>query len=227
MKIHGRHTKSVTTGILVGVAFVAVTFWVGTAWGEQSILEVRAKVDGTIPQVNLQKVKDLSYVLKVEPSLHIRKEIYQVVGVEPGAPLRIVTSDNRLIIPTPEAGWTSFKSGDDRVSIMGLVHREEIEREGKPDPMHGMGGMLHLFEVGSSFLFPGMKERVRVIGLVSGKPEADARKVFLPLTTAQRLFGKAGQLTHLFVTVESVERVEAVATGIRSALGEAVEVVRH
>lgn len=192
-----------------------------------ALLEIRAKEAETIPEESVEKMKSLSRIVQVERVLWIRTKPYDVVGVEPGAPLRIVTGDNRVIPAKSMAGRATFKAGDDRVSIVGKVYREDYERGGKPDPLHGMGGMLHPFEIGSSFTFPEAKERIRVIGIISATPEAEARKVFLPLATAQRIFGKKDHLTHLFVTVGAPEYAEAVAAEIKTLSGGAVEVIRR
>lgn len=227
METLGRYIKGACTRVLLASLIITSGFTTGQAWSEQSLLEVRVKGDGIIRQKSVEALKAIPRVSKVEPYLHISTKPYDVVGVEPEGPLRIVTSDKRLITPALEAGRNAFKQGDDRVSIVGPVYREEYERGGKPDPRHGMGGMLHLFEVGSSFVFPGIKERIRVIGIVSAKPEAEARKVFLPLATAQRLFDKVGQLTHLFLTVDAADHMDQVAMAIKSTLGDTVEVVRR
>jgi putative ABC transport system permease protein len=66
---------------------------------------------------------------------------------------------------------------------------------------------------------------VAVTGLsVSGLPHENKSVVTVPLPLAQELVGLEGRVTELAVAVEDLERLDAVAAGLRETLGPAYEV---
>ncbi len=183
------------------------------------LLEVRAKGAEFLSEGIVEQVRAIPHVVQIERYLYLKAQPHDVIGIELGVPARIVTREGRLLTAEIEMG-RGFKEGDRNVAIVGKVYREDYG-------FRGMGGMVHMhpFEVGASFTFPDSKDRIRVIGVFSVDPESEAERVFLPLSTAQRLFGKVGKLTHLFVRVEKAENAGQVAEAIKKALGEAVEVL--
>ena len=175
------------------------------------LLEVWPKGAEFLSEALVEQVKAIPGVAKVERYLYVKARPHPVIGVEAGSPLRIITGEGKLITPKLEAG-RPFEAGDERVAIVGKVYREDY---GLGDGMMAM--MKHPFEVGSSFTFPGTRERIRVVGKF-----AEAAAVFLPLTTAQRLFDMKGKTSYLFVHADDAE---GVAREIRRGLGDSVEVV--
>lgn len=69
--------------------------------------------------------------------------------------------------------------------------------------------------------------RVQVVGLFAFARSfpLGERQLFLPLDTAQHLFGLRGKVSNLFVTVDSPSLRDEVAEAIREVLGEAFDVV--
>ena len=74
--------------------------------------------------------------------------------------------------------------------------------------------MAHTFRTGQSFSIKGT--RLRVVGLFRAP---DENAILLPLGTAQEIFGMGGQLTTLFVTVDSQKNIDQVTAEIRRILG--------
>lgn len=185
-------------GVLVVLAAVLGVAGVGEAAG---LIEVRAKGGEFLSEGVVEQVKALAGVARVERYLYLTAQPHDVIGIEPGAPLRIVNRKGNLLMATVEMG-RGFKDADKNVAIMGMVYREDYGFKGV------MAGMVHPFEVGASFSFPGSTERIRVVGTFSVDPEAEAKRVFLPLSTARRLFETAEKLTHLFIEVDRPENAE-------------------
>lgn len=183
-----------------------------------SLIELRAKGAEFLYEAVVEQVKVIPYVVKVERYLYVQAQPHDVIGIEAGASLRIVTKDGKLLTATIETG-RGFREGDKNVALMGKVYREDYG-------FRGMGMVhAHPFEVGASFFFPGSRGRIRVVGAFTVDPESEAKRVVLPLATAQRLFDKPGRLTHLFIEVDKAENTEQAIEVIRKALGEAVEIL--
>ena len=78
--------------------------------------------------------------------------------------------------------------------------------------------------VGSSFDVNGTA--VTVIGIFSSGQQFGDNGIFMPISTAQRLLNRAGEVSSMIVFVTDVDEAEAVAEGIRAALGtDVVDVV--
>lgn len=200
--------------VLVVVAALAVAGSIEAA----GLLEVRAKRGEVLPEGIVEQVRAIPHVVTVERYLYVRAQPHDVIGIEPGAPARIVTKEGKLLTAQIELG-RGFKEGDKNIAVTGKVYREDYGFKGM--------GMIHAhpFEVGASFSFPGSKERIRVIGTFTLDPESEAKRVFLPLATARRIFDKAGKLTHLFIGVDKPENAGQVVEALVKALGEAVEII--
>lgn len=190
------------------------------------LLEVRAASADLVPEEASSKVKGIKNATKVERYLLVRTEPYEVIGVEPGAPLRILIQGDRWITGRLEAG-KSFKKEDDGkgVAIVGKVYAEDYGIRARMGGMAGMPAMKHYFDIGQSFKLKEIDERIRVIGRFTAQPESEAAKVFLPLSTAQLLYGHSGKISVLFVEVNSPENVEQVKKEIEVALGALVQVI--
>ncbi|MFQ5893024.1 MAG: ABC transporter permease [Nitrospinota bacterium] len=216
-----KYAKSLPTGLLV-FPFL-LSFAVSTAWAQgKAIIEVRAaQAQGGQPGFLEAKLADalrsIPGVSKVERYLYIRTTPHDVIGVEPGAPGRIVHGKKLLPIEMGAGRW--FKEGDRNAAVVGKVFREDYL-----GAMFGMAMMKHYFAVGASFKLKGYGRRLRVIGKFAAKPDEAAEKIFLPLETAQKAFGKRGQGTHFFLTVDKAAR-EKVQSAVRERLGRQVRLL--
>jgi putative ABC transport system permease protein len=69
---------------------------------------------------------------------------------------------------------------------------------------------------GSDFTLPGLPgEKGRVSGILAPTQGADDGFVYLPLATAQRLFKRPGQLSHILVRLDDPDRLDAVVSDLR------------
>jgi len=151
------------------------------------------------------QVQSLPDVTKVEGYLKIATPDYPnpIIGMEPDSTLRV--GDTIVTLAVGE----SFQSRDERVAIPGLDLNSNPYTSGD-----GMAGMVHTFRTGQSFSIKG--SRLRVVGLFKAP---DENAILLPLGTAQQIFGMEGQLTTIFVTVDSQKNIDQVTAEIRRILG--------
>jgi hypothetical protein len=208
--------------LLVGVTVLGGPGAGGLAPADAGVLEVRPVGADTLPEATAEKARLVKGVAKVERYLLVKTQPHDVIGVEPDAPLRIITQDGKLIAATLETGKKFRKEDDGRnVAIVGgEVYAEDYGYRGG---MGQMARMKHLLEVGQTFKLTGEAgPRIRVLGTFSVQPESEAAKVFLPLATAQKLFNQEGQVSHLFMVVEGDP--ETTAKEIQSALGASIQV---
>ena len=99
-----------------------------------------------------QRIKSLTGVVEVDRYLSVSTRPYNVVGVEPEAPLRLDGAVAKVRV------GRSFEATDDRVAIPGRrVNSGEYIQSTMP-------GMFHSFSVGQSFVLRG--EKVRVVGVL-------------------------------------------------------------
>lgn len=175
---------------------------VSAATATETLAENLAERIGAIPGVS-----------RVEKYLLIRGDRNDKIGVEPGAPLRIVTEDGNLIEGETEFG-RDFRDTDAGKNVA-LVNRVTYATQ-------AMSGMAHFLGVGQSFELAGT--RFRVIGEVTAPTQEN---IFLPLDTAQKLYGKGGLVTHFFVSVKRKDQAEAVHKALTEALGPTVRITRR
>lgn len=75
----------------------------------------------------------------------------------------------------------------------------------------------HRWRVGETVSLPGLTgQKGRVSGVLDPTQSADDLFVFTPLATAQRLFERPNELTHILVRLDSPDRVETVVRNLRS-----------
>lgn len=185
-----------------------------------ALLQVTPTHGDTLPADSAEKAASIKNVTKVERYLLVKTQPHDVIGIETGAPLRIVTSGGDISEGKLEAGKVFRKADEGKdVAIIGKVYAEDYGYRGG---MGAMAAMKHFLEVGQTFKFKEDGPRIRVLGTFSVKPESEASKVFLPLSTAQKLFDRSGQLAHLFITVKGDP--EAMAKELQAALGGGVKV---
>ncbi|MGQ0662935.1 MAG: ABC transporter permease [Pseudomonadota bacterium] len=168
------------------------------------------------------KAQTVAGVTKLEQYLFVRTRPHDVIGIEAEAPLRIITSDGKAIEAKFEVGKT-FRKADEGKNVALVGKRVYAEDYGyRAGTMGSMATMKHLLEVGQTFTLIEAGPRIRVLGVFTVSLDAEAAKVFLPLTTVQKLFGREGKLSHLFLTVEGDS--EKTAKAVQAALGEGVKV---
>ncbi len=199
-----------------------------SAPAEAATLEVRPASGATLSEEAVQTIAALDGVADVAPYLLIKSKPHNVIGVAPGAPLRVLGPDKVETFGQISAG-RNFEAEDagERVAVVG----RGVAAEDYGGGSGAMAGMRHLLDIGASFLLTD--QRVRVIGRYSPSTGSGQRVatgvgedvVFLPLDTAQRIFDQDGQVSVIFVSVASADKKAAVAQSIQEALGDAVEVV--
>lgn len=202
----------------MAIAFLVLHALPATATSHASdptAVEVTAKAMGdTLPETLVDKIRVLPGVGWVEKYLLVPGEQNDKIGIEPGAPVRIFTAEGQLIEGKVEYG-RGFRETDVDANVA-LVNRV-------PEPPAGhMAAMVHYFGVGQSFVLNDT--RLRIVGEVVASTE---RKIFLPLATAQRLYGKEGAVTHFFVSVEAGGRIAEVQRAVTEALGPDVAIERR
>lgn len=104
-----------------------------------------------------------------------------------------------------------FQSGEERVAIPGIDVNSSSYSSG------AMSAMAHSFMTGQSFEVDGT--RLRVVDLFRAPGEGQENAILLPLATAQEIFDMHGELTDIFVTVNSEDNVQALEAEIRNILG--------
>jgi hypothetical protein len=203
------------------IAFVAAAVAAGSVQAAGPVLAVRAKTNGFFEESLADQVRTVPHVVKTERFLVLKSRPFDVVGIAPGGAVRVPTSDNRLLEVTIERG-RPFREGDRNSALIGpKIYREDY---GFKPPLGGMMMHGHPFEPGSSFTFPDSTERIRVVGTFSVEPRSEGQRVLLPLATAQRLFGAAGKLTHLFVEIDQPGNTAATESALRKVLGDKAEI---
>lgn len=206
-------------GFCAAFLFAAVGLG-GWAQAAGPVVEVRARAGQTFDASAADQVSQLPQVVKVERFLWVRARPTDVLGVEPGAAIRIPTEAGRLLSAKLESG-RHLREADKSAALIGPgIYREDY---GFKSPMAGMMHG-HPFEPGSSFTFPDSTERVRVVGTFSVEPASEGKRVLLPLATAQRLFGAEGKLTHLFIEIDQSKNLPAVTDAVRRLVGQTADI---
>jgi len=205
--------------ISMGCVLVALSLgsWSGA---EAAVLEVTPAAGETVAEETTAKAKAVKGVKKVERYLLIKAKPHEVIGVEVEAPLRVVTLQG--VVEAKLDTGKAFRKEDEGKNVAIVGSKVYAEDYGYRGGAGAMVTMKHLLEVGQTFKLTGdAGPRIRVLGTLASKPEA-AERVFLPLPTAQKLFDRAGQVSHLFVVVDGDG--EATAKDLQSALGSGVQV---
>lgn len=200
-----------------------IGLWAGRpAVAEAGVLEVRPVGTDALPEGIDTKAKTVKGVAKAERYLLLKAQPHDVIGVEPEAPLRIVTQDDKLLEAKLESG-KKFRKEDDGKNVAIVGSRVYADDYGYRGRMGQMATMKHLLEVGQTFRLTGEAgPRIRVLGTFSAQPESESTKVFLPLTTAQKLFNQEGKVSLLFVVAEG--DLEVAIKELQSALGTGIQV---
>ncbi len=215
-----KNTKALSVGAFAFSCLIS--FGASVAWSQAgTIVEVRsAKSGGLLSEKLADQIRSIEGVKGVEKYILKRADPHPVIGLEPGAPLRVLEG-GKFLSPEKGAGrW--LRPGDRYAAIVGNVYKEDYGMR-----MSGMAMMRHRFEVGSSFRLPGAKRRVRVVGKFAVEPASAAKKIILPLSAVQEIFSLEGKVTHFFVTLKSPGLARKVSEAIRSLFGEGARVRVH
>ncbi|MFQ5895974.1 MAG: ABC transporter permease, partial [Nitrospinota bacterium] len=203
----------------------------------QTLLEVRgAGASGmgvgadALPEEFFRRALGVPGAARVEKYLFTRMidrsraaSISIVVGVEPGATLR-VASHGELGSPRTVAG-RNFRPEDrgKPVVIMGKAYAEAyglsvgsdwtlqaklVQLQDRPNPSVVL-----------------QDTQVKVIGIFESGFVFGDNQVFIPLDVAQRIFKQEGKLSHIFVTASSIEEVSGLSDRLFSALEEKADVI--
>ena len=200
--------------ILAGITLGYIALAVLT---EAALLQVMPAEGETLPAGVAEKATALNRVTNVERYLLLKTQPHDVIGIEAGSPLRIMTGDGDVVEGKLEAGKTFRKSDEGKnVAIIGRVYAEDYGYRG------WMLGMKHFLEIGQTFKLTETGPSIHVQATYSVEPESEASKVFVLLTTAQKLFNRTGELSHLFITVKG--DTEAMVEELKASLDGAVKV---
>lgn len=208
--------------VMFPVAMVLMVLLSLTACGSAAkagevTLTIRPASGETISTNLLTQVRALPDATAVVPYLLVQTEPHPLIGVEPGAPLRVISVEGAPIAEIASGESFTEADGGQPVVIAGRgVAQEDYAAGG------GMAGMRHGIQVGVTFALS--ETRVRVIGVYRAAPEPAELAVFLPLDTAQKIFGLDGQVSAIFVTVSDTSDLDRTAADLQAALGNGVVV---
>lgn len=220
----GRKDRRAPTRVLKLLTVVVVfplTLLAFVPLPQAAVLVVAPATGETMAAGVAEKAQTAAGVTKVERYLLVRTQPHDVIGVEAGAPLRIVTRDEKIIEARVEAG-KAFRNEDEGKNVALVGKRVYAEDYGYRGGMGAMATMKHLLEIGQTFKFTEAGPRIRVLGTFTVSLDVEATKVVLPLTTAQKLFSREGKVSHLFLTVEGDP--DGAAKVLQAALGEGTKV---
>ena len=207
--------------LILALLLQAPPAWAATHAAGSALIEVRAASGEDLPENMVEKIKAIPGVSRVEKYLLVRDQLVRderndIIGLKPGAPIRIFTEDGRLIEGRIEFG-RAFRDREASKNVA-LVNRVSYG-------MTGMGGtMVHYLGVGQSFTLEEAPFPIRIVGEVSAPT---GHKIFMPLDTAQKLYGKEDKVTHFFVTVKDASQADSVEKGLAGSLRVSVRTTRH
>ncbi len=176
------------------------------------LLVVKSKEQGLALDEDLAE-EILSYddVVRVEKYIRLRMERFDVVGIEPSAPMRIMTGqpDVHLTAAQLTAGRVlEAKDADDNLVLAGQLFAQSVGST-----------------TGHTFGLPGTEYELVVAGEFSTTPPELSSTILMPLSLVQEIYGKDRQVTHFWVSVESPDSVHDVIRALQLGLGESVEVL--
>ncbi len=217
---YGERMGALLISLIIGLLLIPNAEAIYHAKGS-TVLEIRPRGAETILEDVVDKVQGIQNIATIERYLLVKTKPHEVIGIEPGAPLRVISRDDKLLEGNIEMG-RGFKKKDEgkNFAIVGKIYHEDYGQG-----MTGMAGMKHSFSIGQSFKLKEAETRTRVIGRLNVSPESEAQRVLLPLATAQKIYGMEGKFSRLFVTVNSPGDMDQVKKDLEAALGGSMEVV--
>jgi len=179
---------------------------------ETTLFVVKAAECGhLIPVDVVDRILGVQHMVGVECYLRLRMPDFDVVGVEPGAPLRIMTEqpDVHLLEPVLPEGFdlAAWHAGG-RSVLVGVSYAQDAE-----------------LEAGDQFSLPDTEERLTTAVIFSISSDTLSRTVVVPLEIAWRLYPSPEQVTHFWVTVDLELSVPDVIRSVQLELGDAFQVL--
>lgn len=181
---------------------------------ESTTLVVQAADGTTLPDSAVAQAKGVAGTSSVNAYLMREFEGWAVVGLNPGSPLYYPSGGKFWRAGELEAG-RDLEASDtgEAVIVLGLA------------PGGDMAGMTMATNIGSSVdLEPDL--RVRIVGRFAPPAEVPEHFMLMPLDIAQATYDGDGQVSHLFVTLESGSDVAAVQADLEAALETAVTITQ-
>lgn len=200
-----------------------------------TLLEIRAQgsagIEAVIPlkESIADEVSGIPNVVKVEKYVGDRlvdnekvPPIAMLNGVVPGESLRLATLGQ--FVPTIIAGrnFTEDNAGKNLVVVGQMYAKNNDLSVGESTVLERPASEGNEQEFERKAIPPTEME---VIGIFSSGFAFGDNQVFLPFETAQELFRKEGQVTDVFLTVDSVENVRKVADEIRGRYGNSIDLL--
>ena len=175
-----------------------------------------------IPEQDVVGVKTIEHISQIEKQLLVRNvysEYFPTISIttgnEPGKPLRVATHGEPAAVRIIAGRDFTEQDQGQNVAIIGQVYAENRD-----------------LTVGATFLEPGGEKaqaggqeleavitEIEVVGIFTSNFAFGDNQVFLPLKTAQRIYGLDGGISVLWVTVDEIGNVEAVETALRDEFG--------
>lgn len=176
------------------------------------LLVVKSREQGLALDEDLAE-EILSYddVVHVEKYIRLRMETFDVVGIEPSAPMRIMTGQPDVHLTGAEltAGRElEAKDADENLVLAGQLFAQSVGAT-----------------TGHTFGLPGTEYELVVAGEFSTTPPELSSTILMPLSLVQEIYGKDRKVTHFWVSVESPDSVHDVIRALQIGLGESVEVL--
>ena len=168
-----------------------------------------------LPEREFDEIATLPGVVAIEKQLLVRNVFSQffpsisiAVGNEPGKPLRVATHGEPSAVRIVEGRNLTAGDAGRAVAVAGRLFAEN----------RGLS-------VGDRWLMEGSQENpavspeaVEIVGIFSSDFSFGDNQIFLPLDTAQRIFGMADQITVVWVSVRAVGDVDATVERLRASL---------
>lgn len=158
-----------------------------------------------------EQILGVDHVIHVEKYIRLRMDDFDIVGVEPRAPLRIMTGqpDVHLTEALVTTGAELSSSAEDGRSV--LVG-ELLARSA--DATHG-----------NTFALTGTEYVLTVAGEFSTVPSNLSNTVLMPLALTQEIYDIEGMVTHFWVEVDISDNTHTVIRDIQLLLGTSVDVL--
>ena len=185
-----------------------------TSQGDEStdLVVVKSREQGkALPEDLSERILSVEHVVHVEKYIRLRMEDFDVVGVEQGAPMRIMTGQPDVHVTEAQvtAGTELSSSHADSHSVLaGELFAEFV------------GAFT-----GQTFNLAGTDYVLTVVGEFSTSPTLLSSTVLMPLALAQKIYDKDGEVTHFWVRVDSPESTHAAIRDLQLELGESVDVL--
>jgi putative ABC transport system permease protein len=172
-----------------------------------------------LPTTIIDEVKDIPNIAKIEQYVLVREvnqELNPPIAITNGlapidASLRVATH-GETNNPTLIAG-RSLEPGEENanVALIGTINannRGITEADFANDPVINLNGT-----------------DVKVVGMFETGFNFGDNQIFLPMQTAQRIYGLEGQITNFWITATSTENVEQIVNEVRSRFGDRVDIL--